>query len=433
MKKSLLFRLFAVVLVAFTLSCICFAAERITVPNFKVKINGKVVSSTYRDYPMIVYNGITYFPMTYNDCRFLGLSTDWNSGTNTLTISKEYDANASYIGNSLSRKNPSQDYATVSNYNIVVNGKRIDNRYEQYPILNYRNVTYFPLTWRFAVEEFGWSYNFDPQSGLTISSDGSASVTAAEHTAYINGKQQELRPWYNMGSCTTLNDKVYYLLMFVSDNESGWTKQETDDITFKLYGAVDYLKSECGEFGVSFDASYGQYGVDGNEIKYNGVISGELGKTDGNSLVNQTMSSLGFTSLGNMFEFIREFSGCEQVIPVFVIDKPGASYAMPDMVSGDGFESLEYLVIFSQFPGGEELVEATLAHETLHLFGALDLYDPYNDLPNRDLLSQKYYKHDIMLVVYTDISYNVIDEYTAYSVGLTDIPPELCKTSDWWS
>lgn len=31
-------------------------------------------------------------------------------------------------------------------------------------------MTYFPLTWRFAVEEFGWEYHFDAKSGLSIRS-----------------------------------------------------------------------------------------------------------------------------------------------------------------------------------------------------------------------------------------------------------------------
>ena len=47
--------------------------------------------------------------------------------------------------------------------NIVLNGN------EEYPLLLFRDVTYFPLTWRFAVQEFGWSYYFDMTNGLVIS------------------------------------------------------------------------------------------------------------------------------------------------------------------------------------------------------------------------------------------------------------------------
>lgn len=49
-------------------------------------------------------------------------------------------------------------------------GKCLDNSAEPYPLLNFRGVTYFPLTWRFAVEEFGWEYHFDAKNGLSIRS-----------------------------------------------------------------------------------------------------------------------------------------------------------------------------------------------------------------------------------------------------------------------
>lgn len=52
----------------------------------------------------------------------------------------------------------------------MVNGEVIDNSKEKYPLLLFRDVTYFPLTWRFAVDEFGWNYTFDMEQGLQIAS-----------------------------------------------------------------------------------------------------------------------------------------------------------------------------------------------------------------------------------------------------------------------
>ena len=40
--------------------------------------------------------------------------------------------------------------------------------------MEFREVTYFPLTWRFAVEEFGWEYRFDTDNGLTVSNPAAA-------------------------------------------------------------------------------------------------------------------------------------------------------------------------------------------------------------------------------------------------------------------
>ncbi|MBQ4527693.1 MAG: hypothetical protein II998_06450 [Clostridia bacterium] len=139
-------------------------------PNFDVSFNNQIVESDYRQFPLIVHKDITYFPMTYYDCRHLGLTTDWNNETRTLTITKE-NINAAYREYTWDWINPSVIDFSVCDFNIMVNGKVIDNSKEEYPLLIFRDVTYFPLTWRFAVDEFGWEYNFDMNTGLSISSD----------------------------------------------------------------------------------------------------------------------------------------------------------------------------------------------------------------------------------------------------------------------
>lgn len=45
-----------------------------------------------------------------------------------------------------------------------------ENKKETYPVLNYRGITYLPLTWNFAVAKFDWNYTFDSRTGLCIDS-----------------------------------------------------------------------------------------------------------------------------------------------------------------------------------------------------------------------------------------------------------------------
>ena len=54
---------------------------QVTLPGFTVTLNGQSTSNEYSKYPLIVYKDITYFPMTYYDCRLLGLKTDWTAET----------------------------------------------------------------------------------------------------------------------------------------------------------------------------------------------------------------------------------------------------------------------------------------------------------------------------------------------------------------
>lgn len=183
MKKMLMF-VFAVF--AF-ITCTAHAEEAI-LPACEVRLNGTPVESEYREYPLLQYRDITYFPMTYYDCRFLGLTTEWDSYTESLSIRKEnisgmYRDYRSETRNSgswyvMPREIPfgeeielPDEYAAPCGFVITVNGKQIDNYDEAYPLLTFRGVTYFPLTWRFAHDEFGWSYSYTEKDGLVIDSD----------------------------------------------------------------------------------------------------------------------------------------------------------------------------------------------------------------------------------------------------------------------
>lgn len=144
------------------------ASVKVTLPNFTVKLNGHAVENQYREYPLLVYRGITYFPMTWNDTRLLGLEANWSQAAGlNITQSK---VTSSYEAYKTEKRNAATYSATIAASAIKVNGKVIDNNKEQYPLLTFRNITYFPLTWRFAHDEFGWDYKWSSASGLSISS-----------------------------------------------------------------------------------------------------------------------------------------------------------------------------------------------------------------------------------------------------------------------
>ncbi|MGB4440061.1 MAG: DUF5050 domain-containing protein, partial [Sedimentibacter sp.] len=173
MKK----KVFIILITAMLMICIfipkIYANEsNITVklPSFPVTLNGTSIENKISRYPLIVYKDITYFPMTYYGCRFLGLESIWDARIG-LTIEKT-GANWSYHEYQAEKPNYNSYSAKISPFNIKINGKNIDNSREEYPLLLFRNITYFPLTWRFTVEEFAWKYSFDNTKGLVISSTG---------------------------------------------------------------------------------------------------------------------------------------------------------------------------------------------------------------------------------------------------------------------
>ncbi|WBW50391.1 hypothetical protein O6R05_02280 [Peptoniphilus equinus] len=142
----------------------------VQIPTFDVTINDVAMEKENSEYPVLVYRDITYFPMTYKNARFLGLDTLWDKDTATLHIVRSTPQGTYYAYPG--KRNPMYDTANAVNFNIMLNGKKVYPGSQYYPLLVYRDVTYFPLTWQFCRDEFKWTYSFDDVTGLQISSEG---------------------------------------------------------------------------------------------------------------------------------------------------------------------------------------------------------------------------------------------------------------------
>ena len=175
-----------------------FAASsvKVTIPSYKVELEYEAVNCATSKYPLINYKGITYFPMTWGYSRLLGLTSVWIEGKGLFVASwGTYGPATSdfempvYKGS----KNPKTVSAVIADYPIYVNGAKLDNSKEEYPILNFRGITYFPLTWRFAREEFDWDTDWSKETNTfsihwQIDDDSSCYYTVYEENesgAYI--------------------------------------------------------------------------------------------------------------------------------------------------------------------------------------------------------------------------------------------------------
>lgn len=153
------------------------AASQVAVSkaSFPVIINGRVVENDYREYPFILYDGITYFPMTYEDCAYLGLENNWTQETgNTITKTQSSGYYRDFISPDI-ESFPANAIATIVNTPINVMGESISNATQQYPILNYNDVLYFPLTWDWG-QKFGWSITFYENKQLEVATGDFADI-----------------------------------------------------------------------------------------------------------------------------------------------------------------------------------------------------------------------------------------------------------------
>ena len=176
----------------------------VSLPTFKITMNDVKVDNNERLYPVIVYRDITYVPMTYNDSRFLGLETKWSADgglqVNKASAQTAYNPDRGYASSVL-------EHAALADFRIRVNGKDIDNKNETYPLLVFRDITYFPLTWRYMVDEFGWTSSFDPRDGLIINSKAGKASPAAPAATTTTGVSDKVFA-QDFGTVTVIFDRA---------------------------------------------------------------------------------------------------------------------------------------------------------------------------------------------------------------------------------
>ena len=275
------------------------SSVKVHLPDFKVTLNGTVINNDYSQYPLIVYNDITYFPMTYYDCRFLGLETAWESAKTGLFIDTS-DIRGAYTPYKQNKKNARNSTAQIAAFPVTVNGQRIDNAKEKYPLLIYRDVTYFPMTWRFGVEEFNWKYTFDAKNGLVINSPNAATTetgTLPEQTmdsSFKYGAATDGEYVYYVGGdtadkimCAPLNNikkakKIYDIPINYEFNTpampSLYEKNGQVILTYHIGGALmgsnhSFILSPSG--ASEFPADYETITVGGTTVQYyKGIMPG---------------------------------------------------------------------------------------------------------------------------------------------------------------
>ncbi len=231
----------------------------VTLPTFPVTLNGVKIDNAYSQYPLLVYKDITYVPMTYHGSRFLHLKANWYNNeyrnSQILFVGYSEDYEKEWNGYPMTEKNKSSLTAVIPSYKIAVNTldeqEFIDNQTEEYPLLNFRGVTYFPLTWRFAVDEFGWQYSFDRQMGLIINSTDqlkaeledeeyfSSSMPSASLTVkdYVYNDQKDAYAGYprtNLGGATFVyqkqgEEKVYFEAADLFNDGEYYFNQQLDE------------------------------------------------------------------------------------------------------------------------------------------------------------------------------------------------------------
>ncbi len=207
------------------------AAETVTIPDYPCIIDYQDVYYQDSRYPLLSYKNVTYFPMTYEYCQALNLSSVWVEGEGLYIV---YFPSYGELPIYPTTQNARYQTAEIADYPIYINGKRVNNATEEYPLLNFRNVTYFPMTWKYAREEFNWETNWDGQTFTLYSSPTNGSGTYATV--------------YDVGETDAKVHKLFTKLVLLDADTESYTIENTE-----AYYSFDYATGELTEIPFSQD------------------------------------------------------------------------------------------------------------------------------------------------------------------------------------
>ena len=249
----------------------------------------------------------------------------------------------------------------------------------------------------------------------------------------IDTYQEKYRPNYLLGNCRNLKGNPLVVLLFIDDDESSWSAEEVKEYTNKyVKEGLTYLEDKAKEWGVELNFTIKSYSTPhtNNTLRYEGSVIRDL-RINGSSkdVLAQAAYDMGYSSNWELYsKFRTEHESNDDVIFLTFINKAGKSYTRHFISTGRTSYS-EHCVLFSDYLEGDSFGcrASTVAHELLHLFGAEDFYNGF-----REVLAYQKYPKDIMLWMPTEAYENEIGDFTAYTIGWTDIIPQICYNEYWW-
>lgn len=152
--------LFGAALLALSINASASETVSVQIPDYPCIIGN--ASIYYQDsvYPLLSFRDVTYFPMTYEYCRALDLAVSWVDGKGLYIAYQPTSYQALPVYETTA--NTKWHSAVLPEYPIYINGRLVSENREdtEYPFLNFRGVTYCPMTWELAREEFAWETNW---------------------------------------------------------------------------------------------------------------------------------------------------------------------------------------------------------------------------------------------------------------------------------
>lgn len=257
--------------------------------------------------------------------------------------------------------------------------------------------------------------------------DSSSSGTHAPSPGHSHAPQSKDDP---LGSAGYLRGDVLLVSLYVNDEDSSWDEGKQDNVQDYLTVACEFLEEEAAVYGQELDICYDV--AENPDLMYCAEFEG-CAEEDRNGKFTRWIYNWIDKNVP-VVELQRRY-GTENIGFLVLVAEEGGAYTNVYYIEDDERYYNENSVLFyyySYVRTTDREVPAVYAHEILHMFGAIDLYEDSPDFsPENTAYVAQTYPQDIMYSEYTDngrLYYDKIhlniSPVTAYYLGWLDELPE---------
>jgi len=220
----------------------------------------------------------------------------------------------------------------------------------------------------------------------------------------------------NIGPAAQLRGKIALIYVFLADGTfTEWgLRQRTEALaTWQL--AQEWLVTKARQYGSDVTFSQRVFVLNKHPlIKRLRVGDQYSGFENSDQVAMLAAKHFGFDSIEQFIEQIKLEEGADQVVLMYHLARDGRSFASRCMQACNEFGEFVFLMESPDVKAWQSL-RYTQAHESLHLFGADDLYN---------IRQAKYFAvHDIMNYPSSVLEASTMEDITAYAIGISDHKP----------
>jgi hypothetical protein len=231
----------------------------------------------------------------------------------------------------------------------------------------------------------------------------------------LTGQTKENR---RAGSAFNLSGRIYTLSCFVSDNAESWTKKEKLEHLNLLKEGQNWIEKQAGLYGVDVEfVRGGNFGLE-EDIKFEKVARGTASGNEPVDWASKVLYKIGYKSTLDLYEWTITNNICDNIHLVVFVKGKGNSYAMAYKENANKeMYFIESCVIYEKYNSARPLAVASIAHEILHLYGAMDLYKTFKQTKENEIEAKKLFPNSIMLRTTYDINELSVDKFNAWLIG----------------